>query len=65
MKIFVSKKVKLSAIEDAINLEDMQHHPQKQINCRGAPFWSEHAAKKIIDKDLKDVIGQNMKPKEL
>ena len=65
MKIFVSKKVKLAATEDAIYLEDMQRHSQKQITCRGTPFWSEHAAKKMLDKDLKDGIGQNMKPKEL
>ena len=65
MKILVSKKVKLAATEDAIYLEDMQRHPQKQITCRGTPFWSEHAAKKMLDKDLKDGIGQNMKPKEL
>ncbi len=65
MNILVSKKVKLAATEDAIYLEDMQCHPQKQITCRGTPFWSEHAAKKMLDKDLKDGIGQNMKPKEL
>jgi hypothetical protein len=38
MKILVSKKVKLAATEDAIYLEDMQRHPQKQITCRGKPF---------------------------
>jgi hypothetical protein len=65
MKILVSKKVKLAATEDAIYLEDMQHHPQKQITCRGTPFWSKHAAKKMPDKDLKDGIGQITKPKEL
>jgi hypothetical protein len=65
MKKLVSKKVKLAATEDAIYLEDMQHHPQKQITCRGTPFWSEHANEKMLDKDLKDGIGQNMKPKEL
>jgi hypothetical protein len=65
MKILVSKKVKLAATEDAIYLEDMQRHPQKQITCRGKPFWSEHAAKKLLDKDLKDWIGENMKPKGL
>jgi hypothetical protein len=43
----------------------MQRNQQKQITCTGTPFWSEHAAKKMLDKDLKDGIGQNMKPKEL
>jgi hypothetical protein len=43
----------------------MQCHPQKQITWRSTPLWSEHAAKKMLDKDLKDGIGQNMKPKEL
>jgi hypothetical protein len=55
----------LAATEDAIYLENMQHHPQKQITCRGTSVWSEHAAKKMLDKDLNDGIGQNMKPKEL
>jgi hypothetical protein len=31
MKISVSKKVKLAATEDAIYLENMQHHPHKKI----------------------------------
>jgi hypothetical protein len=65
MKILVSKKEKLAATEDAIYLEDKQCHPLKQITCRGTPFWSEHAAKKKLDKDLKDGIGQNIKPKGL
>jgi hypothetical protein len=65
MKILVSKKVKLAATEDAIHMEDMQRHPHTQISCRATPFWSDHAAKKMLDKDLKDGIDQNMKPKEL
>ncbi len=64
-KILVSKKVKLAATEDATYLEDMQHHPQKQITCRCTPFWSEHAANKMLDKDFKDGIDQNMKSKKL
>jgi hypothetical protein len=39
MKILVSKKVKRAATENAIYLEDMQPHPQKQITCKGTPFW--------------------------
>ncbi len=59
----VSKKVKRAVTEDAIYLEDMQCHPQKQNACRGTPFWSEHAAKKMLDKDLKDGIGQKYEAK--
>jgi hypothetical protein len=47
MKILVSKKVKLAAIENAIDLEDMQRHPHKKITCRGTPLWSKYAAKKM------------------
>jgi hypothetical protein len=65
MKILDSKKVRLLATEDAIYLEDMQRCPQTHIACRGTQCWSKHAAKKILDEDFKDGIGQNMKPKEL
>jgi hypothetical protein len=65
MKILVSKKVKLAATEDAIYLEDMQHRPQKQITCRGTPFWGKHAANKLLLKDVADGIGQTMMPRQL
>ena len=54
-----------AAAEDAIFLEDTQHHPQKQITCRGTPFWSNHAAKKMLIKDVEDGIGQTMMPRQL
>ncbi len=38
MKNLVSMKQTRAATEDAIYLEDMQHHPQKLITCRGTPF---------------------------
>jgi len=65
MKILVSKKVKLAKTENAIYLEDMQYHPQKQITCRNTPFWGEHAAKKMLIKDVADGIGRTMMPWQL
>ena len=38
---------------------------QKQITCRGTPFWSNHAAKKMLIKDVEDGIGQTMMPRQL
>jgi hypothetical protein len=48
MKNLVSMTMKqtLAATEDAIYLEDLQHHPQKLITCTGTPFWGTHPAKK-------------------
>jgi hypothetical protein len=66
MKILVSKKVMRAATEDAIYLEDMQHHPEKFITCRGIPFWNKHAARKMLIKHLvhlksaKAVISLNL-----
>ena len=57
MKILVSKKVMRAATEDAIYLEDMQHHPEKIITCRGIPSWNKHAARKMLIKDA-EVWGQ-------
>jgi hypothetical protein len=54
-----------AAAEAAIFLEDTQHHPQKQITCRGTPFWSNHAAKKMLIKDVEDGIGRTMMPRQL
>jgi hypothetical protein len=52
MKKMVSNKVMHVATEEAIYQEDMQHHPQKQITCRGTPFGSKHKAKKMLIKDV-------------
>ena len=65
MKILVSKKVMRAATEDATYLEDMQHHPEKIITCRGTPFWNKHAARKMLIKDVQDGFGRSMGPKEL
>jgi hypothetical protein len=54
-----------AAAEDAIFLEDTQHHSQKQITCRVTPFWGNHAAKKMLIKDVEDGIGRTMMPKQL
>jgi hypothetical protein len=48
MKHLVTANEMRAAAEDAIFLENMQHHPQKQITCRGTPFWSKHAAKNML-----------------
>ena len=65
MKNLVNAKEMHAAAEDAIFLEDTQHHPQKQITCRGTPFWSNHAAKKMLIKDVEDGIGRTMMPRQL
>jgi hypothetical protein len=57
MKNLVNAKEMGAAAEDAIFLEDTQHHPLKQITFRGTPFWSNHAAKKMLIKDVEDGIG--------
>ncbi len=64
-KNMVNAKEMRAAAEDAIFLEDTQHHPQKQITCRGTPFWSNHAAKKMLIKDVEDGVGQTMMPRHL
>ena len=46
-----------AATEDAIYLEDMQHHPEIIITCRGIPFWNKHAARKMLIKDVQDGFG--------
>jgi hypothetical protein len=65
MKNLVSMKQARAATEDAIYLEDMKHHPQKLITCRGTLFWGTHPAKKVLIKDVEVGIGQSMKPKQL
>ena len=42
-----------------------QKQRQKQITCRGTLFWGEHAAKKLLIKDVDNGIGQTMKTQEL
>jgi hypothetical protein len=54
--VLVSKKVMCAATEDAIYLEDIQHHPKKLITCRGIPFWNKHA--RMCKMDLAKVWGQ-------
>jgi hypothetical protein len=58
MKKLVYNKVMHVATEEMIYWEDMQHHLQKQITCRGTPFWGKHAAKKMPIKDVEDGIDQ-------
>jgi hypothetical protein len=58
MKSLVSKRVMRAATEDAIYQEDMQNHPQKHITCRGTPFWGQHAARKMLMKDVEDGIDK-------
>jgi hypothetical protein len=65
MKILVSNKVVRAATEEAIFQEDMRNHQHKQITCRGTLFWGEHAAKKLLIKDVDDGIGRTMKTQEL
>jgi hypothetical protein len=65
MKNLVNAEEMRVTPEDAIFLEDTQHHPQKQITCRGTPFWSNHAAKKMLIKDVEDGIGQTIMPRQL
>ena len=65
MKILVSNKVVRAATEEVIFQEDMRNHQQKQITCRGTLFWGEHAAKKLLIKDVDNGIGQTMKTQEL
>jgi hypothetical protein len=38
---------------------------RKKNTCRGTPFWSNHAAEKMLIKDVEDGIGQTMMPKQL
>ena len=57
MKNLVSMKQTRAATEDAIYLEDMKHHPQKLITCRGTLFWGTHPAKKVLIKDVEVGIG--------
>jgi hypothetical protein len=65
MKSLVYKRVMRAAKEDAIYQEDMQNHPQKQITCRGTPFWGQHAAKKMLMKDVEDEIDSKMEIRQL
>ena len=65
MKTLVSHKVVRAATEEAIYKEDMRHHPQKQITCRGTPFWGKHVVKKMLIKDVEDGIGRTMKTQQL
>jgi hypothetical protein len=65
MKNLVNAKEMRATAEDTTFLENMQHHLQKQITCRGTPFWSKHAAKKMLIKDVEDGIGQTMMPRRL
>jgi hypothetical protein len=58
MKSLVSKRVMRAATENDIYQEDMQNHPQKQITCRGTPFWGQHAACKMLMKDVEDGIDK-------
>jgi hypothetical protein len=53
------------ATEEAIYQEDMQHHLQKQITCRGTPFGGKHAAKKMLIMDVEDGIDQPMTKRQL
>jgi hypothetical protein len=43
----------------------MQHHLQKQITCRGTPFWGKHAVEKMLIKDVEDGIDQPMTKRQL
>jgi hypothetical protein len=65
MKKLVSNKVMHVATEEAIYQDDMQRHLQKQITCRGTPFWGKHAAKKMLIKDVEDGIDQPMTKRQL
>ena len=65
MKVLVSQKVRRAATEEAIYQEDMLHHTQKQLTCRGALFWNKHAAKVMLIKDVEDGIGRTTEPLQL
>ena len=65
MKKMVSNKVMRVATEEVIYQEDMQHHLQKQITCRGTSFWGKHAAKKMLIKDVEGGIDQPMSKRQL
>jgi hypothetical protein len=65
MKKLVSNKVMHVATKEAIYQEDMQHHLQKQITCRGTLFGGKHAAKKMLIKDVEDDIDQSMTKRQL
>jgi hypothetical protein len=53
------------ATEEAIYQENMQHHPQKQLTCRGTPFWGKHAAKKMLIKDVEGGVDRPMTKRQL
>jgi hypothetical protein len=61
----VSNQVMHVATEEAIYEEDMQHNHQKQISCRGTPFWGKHAAEKMLIMDVEDGIDQPMTKRQL
>jgi hypothetical protein len=65
MKNLVYKRVTRAATEDALYQEDMQNHPQKHVTCRGTPFWGQHAAKKMLMKDVEDKIDSKMEIRQL
>jgi hypothetical protein len=65
MKVLVSQKVRRAATEEAFYQEDMLHHTQKQLTCRGTLFWNKHAAKVMLIKDVEDGIGRTTEPLQL
>ena len=62
MKILVSKKVMRAATEDAIYLEDMQHHPEKSLLAEvfhsGTNMQLERCLLRMCKMDLAEVWGQ-------
>jgi hypothetical protein len=62
MKILVSKKVMRAATEDAIYLEDMQHHPEKSLLAEvfhsGTNMQLGRCLLRMCKMDLSKVWGQ-------
>lgn len=65
MKSLVSKKLKIVAIEEKYFKEDMTNEPEKQSTCRNTPFWNKHAAKKLLAKDIRDGLDNDLQPAQL
>ena len=65
MTELTNKRKGLVAREDVIYREDMMSLPRRTKTSRNVPFWNNHPASDLLEKDEKSGIAKSMKPAKL
>ena len=65
MKKLTDKRKGRISREEASFHRDMGKLPQKAITARGYPFWNNHPASNLLEKDERDGTANRMKPTKL